>query len=94
MLGIAVPLHLLKLSLPYSVEVACDLEQFSLVARREARRERCKRASAPQQSYVSTAKGMQDQPSSEHLTSLEACFLCLETRADDPVVTHASLRML
>ena len=38
-----------KLSLPYSVEVACDLEQFSLAARREARRERCKRASAPQQ---------------------------------------------
>ena len=35
-----------KLSLPYSVEVACDLEQFSLAARREARRERCKRASA------------------------------------------------
>ena len=70
-----------KLSLPYGVEVACDLEQFSLAARREARRERCKRASAP-------------QPSSEHLTSLEACFLCSETRADDPAVTHASLRML
>ena len=35
-----------KLSLPYSVEVACDLEQFSLAARREARSERCKRASA------------------------------------------------
>ncbi|KAL5473603.1 hypothetical protein EMCRGX_G028106 [Ephydatia muelleri] len=29
-----------KLSLPYSVEVACDLEQFSLPARREARCER------------------------------------------------------
>eukprot|EP00731_Ephydatia_muelleri_P006425 Em0003g673a len=29
-----------KLSLPYSVEVSCDLEQFSLAARREARRER------------------------------------------------------
>ena len=38
-----------KLSLPYSVEVACNLEQFSLAARREARREICKRASAPQQ---------------------------------------------
>ena len=33
-----------KLSLPYSVDVACDLEQFSLAARREARRERCKHA--------------------------------------------------
>ena len=48
MLGIAVPvafaLTRTKLSLPYtcSVEVACDLEQFSLAARREARRERCK----------------------------------------------------
>ncbi|KAL5506410.1 hypothetical protein EMCRGX_G008041 [Ephydatia muelleri] len=29
-----------KLSLPYSVEVACDLEQFSVAARQEARRER------------------------------------------------------
>ena len=29
-----------RLSLPYSVEVAWDLEQFSVTASREARRER------------------------------------------------------
>ena len=51
--------------------MACDLEQFSLVA---WQRERFKRASASQQHmpYVSTAHGI----------SLEACFLCLETLAD------------
>ena len=38
-----------KLSLQYSAEVACDLELFSLAAWQEARHERCKRASVPQQ---------------------------------------------
>ena len=61
--------------------------QFSLAGGREARHERCKRASAPQQPKVSTAKDMYDQPSSELLTSLEACFLCSKTWAGDPAVT-------
>ena len=37
---------------------------------------------------------MRAQPSSEHLASLEACFLCSEIWADDPAVTHASLRVI
>ena len=37
---------------------------------------------------------MRAQPSSEHLVSLEACFLCSEIWADDPAVTHASLRVI
>eukprot|EP00731_Ephydatia_muelleri_P014619 Em0008g339a len=45
--ALAVALTRTKLSLPYSVEEACDLEQFSLAARREARRERCKRVQLP-----------------------------------------------
>ena len=37
---------------------------------------------------------MHAQSSSEHLASLEACFLCSEIWADDPAVTHASLRVI
>jgi hypothetical protein len=53
------------------------------------------RASSPQQPYVSTASGMHASLAlniSHH--ALEACFLFSETWADDPAVTHASLRML
>ena len=37
-----------RLSLPYNRQVAWDLEQFPLVARREARRDKVCMASAPQ----------------------------------------------
>ena len=55
------------LSLPYNWQRACDLEWFPLVTRRVARRDRVCMASAPQHSYVSTAMGKHDQPSSKHL---------------------------
>ena len=83
-----------KLSLPYSVEVACDLEQFSLAARQEAGVKDVSVLLLPSNHKSQQLKVCMDQPSSEHLISLEACFLCSETQADDPAVTHASLRML
>ena len=33
-----------------------------------------------------TANGTHEQPNSEHLTSLKACFLCSETRTNDPAL--------
>ena len=45
--------------------------------------------------YVTTANGMHNQPSSEHLVSLVTCFHCSETWADgEPAVAHTSLRAI
>lgn len=58
---------------------------------------RCNWVSAPDPSqsiYVSTASGMHTQHNSEPLASLEACFFCSETWADDPTITHALLRVI
>ena len=58
----ALALIKVRLSLPYNRQVAWDLEQFPLVARREARRDKVCMALAPYHPYVSTAMGIHDQP--------------------------------
>ena len=51
-------------------------------------------ASAPQQPSVLTAMGILDQPSSEHLASLELCLHTSDARAGDPTVPLASTNVL
>ena len=83
-----------RLILPYNRQVAWDLEQFPLVARREARRDKVCMASAPQHPYVSTSMGIHVQPSSEHFASLALCLHTSAVRAADPLVTPASINVL
>ena len=67
---------------------------FPLVARRVAKRDKVYMASAPQQTVSPYCNGMHDQPSSEHLASLEL-YLCTSVAiAADPPVKLASSNLL
>ena len=64
------------------------------MSRRAARREKDCCASVPQHPYDSTARGMHTHPSSAHLESLALCFLVSATRAEDPDLTPASVKVV
>ena len=74
--------------------VAMDLGLLNLVASLEASWDNTFLTSEPQHPYVSTAKGVQTQPSSEHFASLAWCFLSSAAHAADPAVTLASANYL
>ena len=62
-------------SLPYKVDRIVDFDLFVMMAVREAIKEKVSQASVPHAPYVSTAKGVQRHPSSEHLESYLECWL-------------------
>ena len=49
-------------------------------------------ASVPQESYVSTASGIDSQPSSTHLASLDLCLGTSVAKAPDPACCHTRFR--
>ncbi|KAL5482159.1 hypothetical protein EMCRGX_G022453 [Ephydatia muelleri] len=51
-------------------------------------------ASAPQKPSASTAMEIHDQPSSEHLASLELCLCTSTARTVDPTITLTSTNVL
>ena len=61
-------------SLPYKLDRIMDLGLLVFMAIWEAIKEKVLHASAPQAPYVSTAKGVQRHPNSEHLASYLECF--------------------
>ena len=83
-----------RLSLWYTMVVACDLLHPIWMARRASRREKDCCASVPQHPYDSTARGMHTHPSSAHFESLALCFLASATRAEDPPLTPASVKVV
>ena len=80
-----------KFSLPYISPKTWLLWQEEVVAMQDARREKV--ASLPQLPYVSTAGGIQNYPSSEHLGSLALCFRTSASSAAAPTDMLASGRM-
>ena len=82
-----------RLSLWYRMVVACDMLHPIWMARQAARLEKDCCASVPQHPYDSTARGMHTHPSSAHLGSLALCFLASATRAEDPNLTLASVKV-
>ena len=83
-----------RLSLWYKIVVACDLLHPIWMARRAASRKKDCCASMPQHPYDSTARGMHTHPRSAHLESLALCFLASATRAEDPHLTPASVKVV
>ena len=81
-----------RLSLWYKMVVPCDLLHLIWMVRRAARREKDCCASVPQHPYDSTARGMHTH--SAHLESLALCFLASATRAEDPHLTLASVKVV
>ena len=57
-----------------------------------ARREKVVWASLPQFSYVSTARGIHSQPSSEHLGSFVLCFLASASSAAAPSALNSEYK--
>ena len=64
-------------SLLYRVDRIIDFDLFVMMAIREAIKEKVLRASVPHAPYVSTARGVQRHPSSEHLTSYWSVYVPL-----------------
>ena len=83
-----------RLDLWYKMVVACDLVHPFWMARRAARREKDCCASVPQNPYDSTARGMHTHPSSAHFESLALWFLASATRAEDPHLTPALVKVI
>eukprot|EP00731_Ephydatia_muelleri_P009946 Em0005g532a len=79
-----------RLSLWYKMVVAC----LVWMARRAASHKKDCCASMPQHPYDSTAKGMHTHPRSAHFESLALCFLASATRAEDPHLTPASVKVV
>ncbi|KAL5494217.1 hypothetical protein EMCRGX_G015501 [Ephydatia muelleri] len=79
-----------RLSLWYKMVVAC----LVWMARRAASHKKDCCASMPQHPYDSTAKGMHTHPRSAHSESLALCFLASATRAEDPHLTPASVKVV
>ena len=82
------------LSLPYRSPNTWDLLQFVSMASSMAMQEKALHASSPQAPYVSTASGMQCQPSSGHFVSFCSCFLDSAAFAATPAETPASETIL
>ena len=77
-------------SLLYRVDRIIDFDVFVMMAIREAIKEKVSRASVPHAPYVSTARGVQRHPSSEHLTSYLECLRTSAALAAVPAETPAS----
>ena len=77
-------------SLPYKLDRIIDFGLFVVMAIREAIKENVLHASAPHAPCISTAKGVQHHPSSEHLTSYLECLRTSAALAAVPAETPAS----
>ena len=93
-MALALALTRTMLSLPYRADAAEDLERAVRLAIRAASLSRHLMASSPQHPYVSTAKGMQTQPTRLHFASLVACLRASAADTADPAVTLASFKVV